>query len=330
MDGMKSGPVLFRDGVRPVVVRGLDNGEERFPLLPQYLRRLEEKVLVADPPHVDFRRAVILLLIQMQAVYIVGQQAADICPAGASAQEIELLISAEIVDDRMLVHCRRISAGRTGCGRYVRYAGDHGPYAPGRSVTGRETMIEKPSAPAKTVEAPRRVQGIPPHRALIPAERFADHEDDIWPGTPLPRTPLPRTLLRRTRLFRTRFSRLRFPRVVSFIPPGPAKIRRQQRIGRLNLRIVVTGMPELQAAEKGLKGIQRQVGLIVAAQAERIAPSQRILSDPAEDRQAEQQKGYRRPGDPRPAGKRPRPVPTESPVNQRSDPSHQPRSGDKQ
>src|SRR5579863_677850 len=99
----------------------------------------------------------------MQIPDIIGQQPADIRPARAPTQEVEFVVSLEIIDDRMLIDRSGITAGRTRCRGYIGYPGDNCPYTPRRSVTGRKTMVEKEPRLAKTVKERRRIQGIPPH-----------------------------------------------------------------------------------------------------------------------------------------------------------------------
>ena len=106
----------------------------------------------------------------MQAVNIVIEQSADICPAGASADEIIFIVSPEIIHDRMLVHGPGITAGRAVSLTDIGDASDYGPHATGRSIGRRKTLIKKNTLVTHAFKKGRRVQWISPHRTFVSAE----------------------------------------------------------------------------------------------------------------------------------------------------------------
>ena len=137
-------------------------------------------MLVADAPYIHLGRLEILLLIDLQPFDIIGEQSPDIRPAGAASKKIELFISLEIADDRMLIHSSRVAAGSGGGDSYVGDAGDHGPYPTGCPIAGRKTVVEEQPLLTHAVEKRGRVQRVAPHAAFISAETFADHQYYVW------------------------------------------------------------------------------------------------------------------------------------------------------
>src|SRR5579871_2592620 len=100
---MKGLPVLLRDGIGAVVVRGLDDGEKWLFLVTEYPIGFQEEVLIADAPYIHLGRLEIFLLVYLQPVDIVGEQTPDIGPAGAAAEKVKFIVPLEFADDRMLV-----------------------------------------------------------------------------------------------------------------------------------------------------------------------------------------------------------------------------------
>src|SRR2546421_3737589 len=98
----------------------------------------------------------------MQSADVVGEQTTDVSPGSASADEIEFLISIEIVDDGMLINRGRIAAGGIG-DLDVGYACNYSPYAPGCAIGGGKTAVEENSLFTQLVKMRSCVQGITPH-----------------------------------------------------------------------------------------------------------------------------------------------------------------------
>src|SRR5713226_3901288 len=85
--------LVLRDRVRPMVSRGLNEGEERFFLVAKRVVRFFEQDDVRHAPGVLLRRAVIALFVNVQTGNIVREQTADIAPGSAAAEEIKLVVS---------------------------------------------------------------------------------------------------------------------------------------------------------------------------------------------------------------------------------------------
>src|SRR5258708_23640367 len=240
---MKGLPVFLRDRIGAMVIRRLNDGEKRSRLLLQYFIGFQEQVLIADAPYIHFRGRIILLLIQVQPLDIIGQQASYIRPAGAATQEIKFIIAFEIIDDRMLIDSRWITAGRSGGHFHVGNSCNKGPNPPGRSIAGGKTMIEEYSFLAHTIEKRRSIQRVPPHRHFITTERFTDHYDYVRPGSERsrPGQDISCEGVGQAARSRTGLSK--------------AEIRRQYRQGLLHFRLIIYAIFEFQTAEKRVKGV---------------------------------------------------------------------------
>src|SRR5260221_39394 len=135
--------ILVRNGIGTMVVRGLDDGEKGLVLVTEYPIGFQEEVLIADAPNVDLGRLEVFLFVNLQPLDIVGEQSPDIGPAGAAAEKVIFIITLEIADDGMLIHRGRVAAGSGGGNTHVGDTRNHRPYAAGRSVAWRKTMVEE-------------------------------------------------------------------------------------------------------------------------------------------------------------------------------------------
>src|SRR6266571_4505033 len=95
-------PPVARDRIRPVISRGLDEGEERLLFLAERRVGFFEQNDVRYAPAVRLRRVVVAFLEYMQARDVVGEQAADISPGRTASQKIVFFVPLERVHQRVL------------------------------------------------------------------------------------------------------------------------------------------------------------------------------------------------------------------------------------
>src|SRR3970040_3062894 len=115
--------VVLRDVIGAVVAGGLDEREERLVLGAKHLVCLLEEMEVGDSPDVDALRVLAAFLVYPESGYVRGQEAPDIGPVEAPAEKIELLITLECVDDRVLIDDQGVSRGGV-LGLNVRVSGN--------------------------------------------------------------------------------------------------------------------------------------------------------------------------------------------------------------
>src|ERR1700722_11090923 len=135
----------------------------------------------------------------------------------------------------MLIDSRRVSAGSSRSSRDIGDTRNNGPNAPRSAIAGRKTTVEEDAILAKTVKERRRIQRIPPHRALVGAKGFADHDDYIGPRRRCAGTRLHGTLKGRRRQYPAGNSST----AVKSIVAG------QQRQRGFDLRLVVHAVAKL-------------------------------------------------------------------------------------
>src|SRR5206468_13103135 len=121
----------------------------------------------------------IFFFVQMQTGNIIGEHPSYVGPRCTSTNKIKFLIILIIVNNRVLVYGSRVTTCCVG-NLYIRNARNHGPYAPGSTVGGRETSFEKNPFITELVEVWRCVQRVPIHRTFVTTERFAYNQYHVW------------------------------------------------------------------------------------------------------------------------------------------------------
>ena len=115
----------------------------------------------------------------MKILNIIGENAPDICPACAPPYKVEFLVTIEVINDGVLIHCGRISA--RGIGNFnVRNAGDHRPHPPRGTVCWRKAMVEVNAVLNELIEKRGCIERVAMHGAFVSAERFTDDQNNIW------------------------------------------------------------------------------------------------------------------------------------------------------
>src|SRR5207253_10637589 len=129
-------------------------------------------------PHVDYRGVVRACFETAKARDVVRQHAADVAPVRAAAEEIELVVTGEGVDDRGLIDGHRI-VRRCLPGADVRNAEYHREKRARRFFGGRIGVREEDAVARERIEFRASTETIAERTALEGGKRFELNQDDV-------------------------------------------------------------------------------------------------------------------------------------------------------
>ena len=169
------------NGERPMVAGGLDKGDERL-IRVQFAETPVggvEQGAIGDAPDVHVGRVVVTGLVQLQVADIVGQQAADIRPAGVAADKVEPLVALEGVHQGVLIDDLRVARRGGAAPGHVGNAGDQAEHGARGAAGGHHEVREEIALVAERVQIGRRFHGVAVQAQPVGAHGFQMDQNHV-------------------------------------------------------------------------------------------------------------------------------------------------------